>query len=69
MIEDDVWLGANVTVLPGRRMGRGSIVAAGAVVASDVAPYTVVAGNPARVIKIRDPKVGPAEQADQPPVV
>jgi maltose O-acetyltransferase len=54
VIEDDVWLGANVIVLPGRRIGKGSIVSAGAVVAADVAPYTVVAGNPARVIKRRD---------------
>jgi len=53
VIEDDVWLGANVTVLPGRRIGTGSIVAAGAVVASDVPPYSVVAGNPATVIKHR----------------
>jgi maltose O-acetyltransferase len=53
VIEDDVWLGANVTVLPGRRIGTGSIVAAGAVVSSDVPPGSVVAGNPARVIKER----------------
>lgn len=53
VIEDDVWLGANVTVLPGRRIGTGSIVAAGAVVASDVPSFAVVAGNPARVIKQR----------------
>jgi maltose O-acetyltransferase len=53
VIEDDVWIGANVTVLPGRRIGTGSIVAAGAVVAADVPPYSVVAGNPARVIKER----------------
>jgi maltose O-acetyltransferase len=53
VIEDDVWLGANVIILPGRRIGKGSIVAAGAVVASDVPPYSVVAGNPARVIKQR----------------
>jgi maltose O-acetyltransferase len=53
VVEDDVWLGANVTVLPGRRIGTGSIVAAGAVVASDVPPYSVVAGNPAKVIKQR----------------
>jgi maltose O-acetyltransferase len=53
VIEDDVWIGANVTVLPGRRIGQGSIVAAGAVVASDVPPFTVAAGNPARVIKHR----------------
>jgi len=54
IIEDDVWLGANVIVLPGRRIGTGSIVAAGAVVASDVPEYSVVAGNPARVIKQRE---------------
>jgi maltose O-acetyltransferase len=53
VIEDDVWIGANVTVLPGRRIGTGSIVAAGAVVASDVPRYSVAAGNPARVIKRR----------------
>jgi maltose O-acetyltransferase len=53
VIDDDVWIGANVTVLPGRRIGKGSIVAAGAVVASDVPPYSVVGGNPARVIKMR----------------
>lgn len=58
VIEDDVWIGANVTVLPGRRIGTGSIVAAGSVVASDVPPYSVVAGNPARVIKRRTNAVG-----------
>ncbi len=60
VIEDDVWIGANVTVLPGRRIGTGSIVAAGAVVASDVPPYSVVAGNPARVIKHRRDQDPPA---------
>lgn len=59
VIEDDVWIGANVTVLPGRRVGRGSIVAAGSVVSADVPPYAVVAGNPARVIKMRTDS-GPA---------
>ena len=54
VIEDDVWLGANVTVLPGRRIGTGSIVGAGAVVTSDVSPFSVVAGNPARVIGHRE---------------
>ncbi len=54
VIEDDVWIGANVTVLPGRRLGTGSIVGAGAVVTSDVPPLSVVAGNPARVIGHRD---------------
>jgi maltose O-acetyltransferase len=66
VIEDDVWIGANVTVLPGRRLGRGSIVAAGAVVSSDVPPYSVVAGNPARVIRMRstpDQAAVPSEEA------
>jgi maltose O-acetyltransferase len=53
VLEDDVWLGANVTVLPGRRIGRGSIVGAGSVVTEDVPPYAVVAGNPAKVLKYR----------------
>ncbi|KAK3622471.1 hypothetical protein LTR56_022184 [Elasticomyces elasticus] len=51
-IEEDCWLGGNVTVLPGVRIGKGSTVGAGSVVTKDVAPYTIVAGNPAR--KIRD---------------
>lgn len=52
-IEDDVWIAANVTVLPGIRIGRGSVVAAGSVVTSDVDPYLVVGGVPARLIKPR----------------
>jgi maltose O-acetyltransferase len=52
-IEDDVWLGAHVVVLPGVAIGRGSIVAAGAVVARDVMPMSVVAGVPARSISVR----------------
>ncbi|KAK5144678.1 hypothetical protein LTR32_003438 [Rachicladosporium monterosium] len=51
-IEEDCWLGGNVTVLPGVRIGKGSVVGAGSVVTKDVPPYTVVAGNPAR--KLRD---------------
>lgn len=53
VIEDDVWLGARVMVMPGIRIGRGSIVAAGAVVTSDVDPFTVVGGVPARFIRNR----------------
>ena len=56
VIEDDVWLGAGVTVLPGRRIGRGSIIGAGSVVASDVPPWSIAVGNPARVV--RDRRVG-----------
>jgi galactoside O-acetyltransferase len=50
-IEDDVWIGAGAVVLPGVTIGRGSVVAAGAVVTADVAPQTMVGGVPARVIK------------------
>jgi len=49
VVEDGVWLGANCVVLPGVTVGRGSIVAAGAVVAQDVPPNTFSEGNPARV--------------------
>jgi acetyltransferase-like isoleucine patch superfamily enzyme len=52
-IEDDVWLGAHVVVLSGVTIGRGAIVAAGAVVTQDVVPMSVVAGVPARVIGVR----------------
>jgi acetyltransferase-like isoleucine patch superfamily enzyme len=52
-VEDDVWVGHAAVILPEcRRIGRGAIVGAGSIVTMDVAPYTVVAGNPAR--KLRD---------------
>jgi acetyltransferase-like isoleucine patch superfamily enzyme len=54
-IEDDVWLGRNVLVMPGVRIGKGSIVAAGAVVTGDVPQYKVVGGVPARIISDRKP--------------
>jgi acetyltransferase-like isoleucine patch superfamily enzyme len=57
VIEDDVWLGARVTVLKGVRIGRGAVVAAGAVVTRDVAPYTLVGGVPARLIRELQPPV------------
>lgn len=50
-IEDGAWLCAGVTVLKGVTVGEGSIVAAGAVVTKDVPPYSLAAGNPARVIR------------------
>jgi maltose O-acetyltransferase len=53
LIEDDVWLGAGVTVLPGRRIGRGSIIGAGSVVATDIPPWSIAVGNPARVVRDR----------------
>ena len=51
VIEDEVLIGANAVVLEGVRIGRNSVVAAGAVVTKDVPPNSVVAGQPARVIK------------------
>ena len=54
IIEDDVIIGANAVILEGVRVGEGAVVAAGAVVTQDVAPDTVVAGMPARVIKEKD---------------
>ncbi len=50
-IEDDVWIGGNVTILPGVTIGRGAVVAAGAVVTRDVAPCTLVGGVPAKEIR------------------
>ena len=46
VIEDDVWIGSNVTILKGVRIGRGSVVAAGAIVSIDVPPYTIYSGVP-----------------------
>ena len=55
VVEDDVWIGAHATILDGCTVGRGSIIAAGAVVTHDVPPLAVVAGCPARVINHRGP--------------
>jgi phosphonate metabolism protein (transferase hexapeptide repeat family) len=52
-IGHDVWLGHGAIVLPGRNIGTGSVIAAGAIVTKDVAPYTIVAGNPARPVRRR----------------
>lgn len=54
VIEDDAWIGANAVVLPGVRIGRGAVVAAGAVVTKDVGPYTIVGGIPAKLIRERE---------------
>ena len=51
VIEDKVWIGINSTILPGVKVGYGAIVGAGSVVTKDVPAMTIVAGNPARIIK------------------
>src|SRR5882762_1956793 len=50
-IDEDVWIGGNVTVLPGVKVGRGAVLGAGSVVTRDLAPYMVVAGYPAWLVK------------------
>lgn len=52
-VENDVWIGHGAIILAGVRIGEGAVVAAGSVVVKDVPPYTIVAGNPATVIKER----------------
>ena len=56
IVEDNVLIGANAVVIEGCRIGHDAVVAAGAVVVGDVEPNTVVAGCPARVIKVKDEK-------------
>ena len=51
VIEDNVWIGERSTILKGVHIGKGSIVASNSVVTKDVPPYTIVAGNPAKVVK------------------
>jgi maltose O-acetyltransferase len=63
IIEDWAWIGERAIILPGRRIGRGAIVGAGSVVTKDVAPFEIVAGNPARRIGHRDPAVDALAQA------
>lgn len=53
IIEDDVWIGGRVIILPGVKVGKGAIIGAGSVVTKDVDPYSIVAGNPAKKIKER----------------
>ena len=53
VIEDDVWIGRRAIILPGVRIGRGTIVAAGAIVTKNTPPYSIVAGVPAVIKKIR----------------
>lgn len=53
VVGNDVWFGENVTVLPGVKIGDGAIIGRNSVVGTDVAPYTIVAGNPARLIRQR----------------
>ena len=66
VIGNDVWIGQNVTFLPGVHVGDGCIIGANAVVASDIPPYSVVVGNPAKVIRKRfdDEMIGLLEKLE-----
>lgn len=52
-IEDDVWIGGRVIILPGRTIKKGAIIGAGSVVTKDVPEFAIVGGNPAKIIKYR----------------
>ena len=53
IIEDDVWIGANAIILSGVHVGQGAVIGAGSIVTKSVDPYSIVAGNPAKRIKMR----------------
>ncbi len=53
IVGHDVWIGHGVTILPGVRVGTGAVIGAGSVVTKEVSPYTIVAGNPAKLIRRR----------------
>ncbi len=53
IVGDDVWFGTNTIILSGIKIGKGAVIAAGSVVTKDVPPYSVVGGNPAKVIRYR----------------
>ena len=53
IIEDDVWIGTRAIIMPGIKISEGSIIGAGSVVTKDVPPYSIVGGNPAKLIRKR----------------
>lgn len=53
VVGNDVWIGQNVTIMPGVNIGDGAIIGTNSTVASDIPPYSIAAGNPARVIRKR----------------
>jgi acetyltransferase-like isoleucine patch superfamily enzyme len=61
VVGNDIWIGHGAMILPGVTVGDGAIIAAGAVFSRDVTPYGVVAGNPARLVRMRfDPETAAA---------
>jgi len=66
VIEDSVWIGANTIILPGVRIGRGSVIGAGSVVVSNIPPMVIAGGNPARIIKTAEELAQSSSQATEP---
>lgn len=56
IIKDGAWIGMRAMIMPGITIGEGAIIASGAIVIKDVEPYTIVAGNPAKPVKLRFPQ-------------
>lgn len=65
IVEDDVWIGGNSVIIQGLRIGTHSIIASGSVVTKDVPPFSVVAGNPARLLKQYNHETGKWEKASR----
>ena len=63
VIEDDVWVAAHCVILTGAFIGRGSVISAGSVVSSEIPPYSIVVGNPSRVIANRKKLAAIRQQA------
>ena len=55
-VEDEVWIGANAVIVAGVTVGKHSVIAAGSIVTKDVPPFSIVAGNPAKVLKAYNPE-------------
>jgi maltose O-acetyltransferase len=56
-IGNDVWIGTRAIIMPGVRIGSGAVIGAGSIVTKDIAPFAVVAGNPARLIRMRGDRI------------
>jgi acetyltransferase-like isoleucine patch superfamily enzyme len=65
IIEEECWIGANSVITAGVKIGKHAVVAAGSVVTKDVPAYSIVAGNPARVIKQHNPETGQWERVKE----
>lgn len=61
VVENDVWIAAQVVILPGVRIGEGAVVCAGAVVTKDVPPFAIVGGVPSRILRYRSAEQEPSE--------